>query len=293
MADTKITALATGTTVHSDDWLVYVDTHDTTMAASGTDKKVAPSVVIAGLPAPGSSGQLVYNSGGAFAGATKVGIGSSGETTRVAITAPGSPADGSDWYDATQLAQAMQRDGMTGYPPLLLFSQITNVTVTASGASTLVSTTSAIGTVVLPAGFLNVVGRSLRIKGGGYASTAASSQGTVMFAVLLGTSVVCTGVPQTQSAGALNHGFSFDVLITAKATGASGKLDCSGLASTPGSGPTITPLHMVNGTAIGTQTATSQVTLDLTAGYTLDFQISLSATGNSYTLTNLTVEAIP
>ena len=32
MADTKITDLATGTTVHSDDWLVFVDTHDTTIA---------------------------------------------------------------------------------------------------------------------------------------------------------------------------------------------------------------------------------------------------------------------
>src|SRR3982751_1149570 len=49
MPDTKITDLATGTTLHADDWLVYVDTHDTSMAATGTNKKVSPAIVAAGV----------------------------------------------------------------------------------------------------------------------------------------------------------------------------------------------------------------------------------------------------
>ena len=48
-ADNKITALATGTVLHSDDWLVYVDVHDTSMASTGTDKKLSPAVLTAGL----------------------------------------------------------------------------------------------------------------------------------------------------------------------------------------------------------------------------------------------------
>jgi hypothetical protein len=56
MPDTKITGLATGAVLHSADWLVYVDTTDTTMATSGTDKRLSPSVLVAGLPAFAASG---------------------------------------------------------------------------------------------------------------------------------------------------------------------------------------------------------------------------------------------
>ena len=86
MADEKITQLATDTKVHSDDALIIVDTHDTTMASSGTDKQITPAqffsqgldaafgttqggVIYRGASgwaflAPGSSGQ-VLESGGA------------------------------------------------------------------------------------------------------------------------------------------------------------------------------------------------------------------------------------
>jgi hypothetical protein len=50
MPDTKITALATGTVVDTAaDWLVYVDVSDTSMAASGTDKKVSLATLAAAL----------------------------------------------------------------------------------------------------------------------------------------------------------------------------------------------------------------------------------------------------
>ena len=75
MADTKITDLATGTSVVPGDWLVYVDVSDTTMAATGTDKKLSPAVLVAGLPAFGASGtghaSGIVPDPGASAGTTK------------------------------------------------------------------------------------------------------------------------------------------------------------------------------------------------------------------------------
>jgi hypothetical protein len=49
MPDTKISALTTYTTLHTDDLLVGVDVHDTTMASSGTDKKLTPSQLFGAL----------------------------------------------------------------------------------------------------------------------------------------------------------------------------------------------------------------------------------------------------
>jgi hypothetical protein len=69
MPDTKISALTAYTTLHTDDLLVGVDTHDTTMASSGTDKKLTPSQLFAAL-----TGDVTYSG---FAGT----IGASAVTT--------------------------------------------------------------------------------------------------------------------------------------------------------------------------------------------------------------------
>jgi hypothetical protein len=75
MPDTKITDLTTGTVLAAADWLVYVDVSDTTMAASGTDKKLSPAVLTAGLlpfVASGSShAQGLVPDPGASAGTTR------------------------------------------------------------------------------------------------------------------------------------------------------------------------------------------------------------------------------
>ena len=69
MADTKISALAAVGTLHSDDLLVDVDVHDTTMAASGTDKKLTVNQLIGGA----TSGQVVVcNSSGIPVGAASI-----------------------------------------------------------------------------------------------------------------------------------------------------------------------------------------------------------------------------
>jgi hypothetical protein len=75
MPDTKITDLTIGTTVVPADWLVYVDVSDTSMASTGTDKKLSPAVLVAGLPSFVASGAShapgIVPDPGAAAGATK------------------------------------------------------------------------------------------------------------------------------------------------------------------------------------------------------------------------------
>ncbi len=56
MADTKISALAADGTLHTDDLFVVVDTHDTSMAASGTDKNLTPLQLFAAL-----TGDVAYS----------------------------------------------------------------------------------------------------------------------------------------------------------------------------------------------------------------------------------------
>ena len=56
MADTQISALVADVTLHTDDLLVVVDTHDTSMASSGTDKKLTPSQLFAAL-----TGDVTYS----------------------------------------------------------------------------------------------------------------------------------------------------------------------------------------------------------------------------------------
>ncbi len=55
MADTKISALAAVGTLHADDLLVDVDVHDTSMAASGTDKKLTITQLTGAL-----TGDVIY-----------------------------------------------------------------------------------------------------------------------------------------------------------------------------------------------------------------------------------------
>jgi hypothetical protein len=56
MADTRTSALAPATTLHADDLLVVVDTHDTSMASTGTDKKLTPAQLFGAL-----TGDVAYS----------------------------------------------------------------------------------------------------------------------------------------------------------------------------------------------------------------------------------------
>jgi hypothetical protein len=71
MANEKISALATltGADVETDDLLVIVDVHDTTMASSGTDKKLTVAALLEGLALAGGPGKFTGTLGD---GTTKV-----------------------------------------------------------------------------------------------------------------------------------------------------------------------------------------------------------------------------
>ena len=75
MADTKVSALAAYTTLHTDDLLLVIDVHDVSMAGSGTDKKMTVSQLYAGLP-------VLVASGSGHAAGIAPDPGSSAGTTR-------------------------------------------------------------------------------------------------------------------------------------------------------------------------------------------------------------------
>ena len=290
MADTKISALTAYGTEHGDDLLAVVDVHDTSMAASGTDKAATVYKVFG---SPSATGQLVYWNGtstGVPAGAASLTVGASGQLNLASIAAPGSPAIGDEWYDSTQACGAMRAGpgGLTVFRQALAFSQVTNVSVTATGATTLVSTTGATGGVSLPAGFLNVTGRVVRVRARGYYSTAAASQGTVALLAKLGATSVATTNTMSFVASTANRTWTLEFDLTVKATGVSGGLDTQGYALLWNTGTNLGITSQVQNTG----GPTSAVSLDLTAAYTLDIQVNMSATGNTFVCTNLTAEVL-
>lgn len=292
MPDQPISGLAAYSTAHGDDEVEVLDVHDTSMAAAGTNKRAT----LAQLHGSPGAGQLVYWSGsspGVPAGAAGLTVGSAGQLNFAAIAAPGSPAIGDEWFDSTQNCKAWQGGpgGLTVYRAGPIYSQVANVTVTATGSSSLISTTAAVGTVTLPAGLLNVVGRTLRVRAKLYFSTVASP-GTFYLFLKLGSNTVCTTGSATLSGSRTNAAAVVDIDLTTKATGASGKLDCGGFALSTLLFPNGTGAAIQNGTTAGTTAPTSQVTLDLTSSYVFDLQINLGTSGNSFTITNLTIEVL-
>jgi hypothetical protein len=247
----------------------------------------------------GSSGQIQYNNSSAFGGAANLTVGASGQLNFGSIAAPGSPNAGDKWYDSTQKCPTVY-DGVIGYLARMIYNQVANVTVTATGSNSAVSTSGAIGTVSLPAGYLNEIGRMVRITVLGYATTAGASAGNIFFFVKLGSNVVATSSSGTPLTGSrTNNPFSVQCVITTKATGSSGKLDVGGGTLSTGTGSSLlwannnTPF-LTNGTVAGTQAASTQVTLDLTAAYVLDFQVNMSAVSstNTFVFTGITVEVL-
>jgi len=254
--------------------------------------------------AGGSPGQIQYNAAGALAGATSLTIGSGGQLHFGAIAAPGSPADGDEWQDSTQGCRIFRRAGANLFTGGTIYNQIA-VADTGVWASTaflsLINTTGAIGTVSLPAGFMNVAGRRLRLSGGGWMSTAASAAGTANFALYFGATVLAPTGALTLVTSKTNAAWSFDIVVTCRATGASGKLDIFGLVQ--GKIGLVQASPFVGGVICnssgGSTTAVDQttpVTIDLTAAYVLDFKVSLSTGGavntNRILMNDLNVEVL-
>ena len=272
--------------------------------ASGSN--AAPTfraIVNADLPAAGSSGQLQYNSSGLFAAAADLAVGSSGQLNLTPIAAPGSPVLGDMWVDSTQNCIVHFGGGATtgaslsAYRSGLLYAMTGSpITFGTTGSNSLLSGATGVGTLTFPAGYLNVLGRTIRIKAIGYMTTG-SSPGNQYFFVKLGSNVISTGQAVALTASHTTNNWEAHVTISVKTAGSSGKLDTFGTLSLGMQGSAFlwgTAPQFQNGTAAGTSVPGTQVTLDLTAGYTLDFQNNFSATTNTNTiwLTNFTVEVL-
>jgi hypothetical protein len=147
-----------------------------------------------------------------------------------------------------------------------------------------------IGEVNFPTGFLNSLGRHLKVHGTGYATTNGTT-GTLTFSTqlwsLFGTTSITpfTAVSGTTTGSAVIN-FTFDIDYTTQVIGTSGKVETHGTICYNLAGSAVcTPaqdLIITNGSAI-----------DLTKQNELDFYLKPTTTGTTHLqLRQLTVQVI-
>jgi hypothetical protein len=153
---------------------------------------------------------------------------------------------------------------------------------------TLVNASSALpGTAgTIPAGLMNVVGRTMRIRGGGTTGTTATPNWT--FDIAMGATVIATTLAKAAVATTTPAAFTFDVLATVLSTGATGTIISVGsinMASATNATATWAFCNTTPGTA---------TTVDLTADKAITFNATCSASdaANRVRLHALTVEIL-
>lgn len=137
-----------------------------------------------------------------------------------------SPTNGNVWYDPTQLVLFMNLDGITQSFVGTIFTSSTNKVITNTVTETSAVPTG-VGSLTLPANFW-VVGKTIRIRGGGVFSTAAALPGTFTVKVKYGSTVLATSSAFTAVANLSTQGFSLDSTLTCMSTGATGTLFVNG-----------------------------------------------------------------
>jgi hypothetical protein len=290
MANTKITDLATGSTVHSDDWLVCVDTHDTTMGATGTDKKVAPATVAAALAiaesqVTGLVADLALKApigSPTFSGTVTFPAGTvtlAEQANFAASSLQGNPTGSSAAPSAITLRPNLAFVGTTlgSRVPLAWVSAAGTAVANTVTLTSLFTGATIGGSLTIPANTLQV-GSMLRFELFG---TYSSLTPTLNVQVSLGGTVVMQG---TTPAFATQTGFSwaFDHVtgpgILIQVIGASGKalggdrFNCNG-----GGSCTLNASGVLN-------TATSQVTVNTTGALAIDIKVAWSVASASNTI---------
>jgi len=150
--------------------------------------------------------------------------------------------------------------------------------------------TGSLAEVNLPAGFLNFVGRTIRLKGKGF-STNSANTGTITVALKLHSVYGTTSItPFTAVSGTLTSAavisFDFDITMTCAAAGATGTVECHGfigytLACTA-------PLTMAADIIVAVSS-----TVDLTAQNTLEFTLApVTGSPTANQIRQLTVEVL-
>lgn len=118
---------------------------------------------------------------------------------------------------SSQNALTTTQGGLTGFVPMVVFSNTGSVTTSGTSPSTLIP--NGIGTTTFPANYF-VPGKAIRIKVGGVMTTQATP-GTVQPILNLGSNTVWNGTASTPAVSTI-CGFQIDVIVTCLTSGPSG-----------------------------------------------------------------------
>jgi hypothetical protein len=143
-------------------------------------------------------------------------------TQGIQLTAyAGGTTSGQTWNDSTQKTLTGYYNGITQYQSGLLFSQTTLNSSTATTLTTIINSTSAIGTLTLPANFF-VLGKTIRMKAWGRYTTIGTV-GTLNISIQLGGNGM-SSYNLTPTIPSVTFVWSGEVLAVCTATGGSGNL---------------------------------------------------------------------
>ena len=201
--------------------------------------------------------------------------------------APTSPVDGDIWYDTTQKTEKFSLNGA-----LYALGGAVNVVSLAPSAITATSGVQTFATIILPTGFMNVAGKTLRVKMYGIYTSAAAQTPTI--AIQLGfsgafsqTEVVVTS--QAVTASETNFPWEFEGHIFTVSTGATGTLEAHGRLSILLGASATAPESVYQDT-----NTTANAAVNLTAGgaNNLLLQVNASTTLSSIQLRSAVIEAL-
>jgi hypothetical protein len=191
---------------------------------------------------------------------------------------PASPGEGEIWYNST--TKTMQLRMATANPSLagVIYTKTASTTVQNTTAITTLLTT----TPVIPSNFLTV-GKTIRVRASGYYSTTGTP--TLRLRVLLGSVVVAGTGTQTTPSSAAQRGWSLDVMITCRSTGAAGTMFAQGYALIA---------TATNDGQMWDMENTATNTIDTTVNQSIDVDAtwSVASTSNTITCTNASVEIL-
>ncbi|MGO9813378.1 MAG: hypothetical protein ACLP53_21760 [Isosphaeraceae bacterium] len=238
-----------------------------------------PTLPASQITAPGSSGQLIYNSSNVFTGAADWSIGSSGQLTGKAISDPGTPNAGDLWISSASGNLKSLTAGLPAPYGGIIWQGLspgTAVTNSTSLLSVLTGISTTQGSLTIPANSLQV-GKVIRITLFGTAGVTGTPTLTVQ--VLLGGNIIAQGTTAALSA-ASNVAWAIHPFLggayQVQAIGSTGKI--IGIQRFD-----IVALSAANLTASGGGAAPSQVTINTTGSLALDVKMQWSVQSTSNT----------
>lgn len=191
---------------------------DTSLSATSTGIKInlpgsSGLQVSSGLKVVVDGSTVIINGSGALATGT-------GAVFPVLASDPATPTDGQAWFNSTTFNPKVQihkdsgSHSLSGIIPQVIFQTASGQTITTSPSSGQFTAPN----FTLPAGILNSVGRTLRVKGA-FTYTVAVANSIQLFVIVLNSAV---GVGTT--AVTASQTINVDIIITTRTTGSSGTI---------------------------------------------------------------------